>query len=160
LPQITQAWAEKTLMTSLRRQLVPDSEWYRSEHVDRFRRGAGVDDCIYSIAPNMGIPALGFHRAWGDKPYTERDRALIYALHAECLTLFGFEQPLDLSPRQHEVVRLLVQGLSEKEVADKMGITPSTAHGYIKILHKRLKVHSRAELLALVAGRNKPGAER
>ena len=58
------------------------------------------------------------------------------------------------------MVRLLVQGLSEKEVADKMGITPSTAHGYIKILHKRLKVHSRAELLALVAGRNKPGAER
>ena len=55
-----------------------------------------------------------------------------------------------ISPRQKEVLELLMEGLSEKQVALRLGISVHTAHGYVKVLYKRLDVCSRGELYALV----------
>lgn len=53
-----------------------------------------------------------------------------------------------LPPRVKPVLKLLLDGLSEKEAARKTGLAPSTVHQYVKIIYKRMNVHSRAELLA------------
>lgn len=53
-----------------------------------------------------------------------------------------------LPPRVRRVLDYLLQGQSEKEAADALGLRPHTVHSYVKILYKRLGVRSRAQLLA------------
>ena len=59
---------------------------------------------------------------------------------------------LSLSRRQCQVLRLLLQGRSEKEAARAPGISPHTLHVYVKALYRRFGVHSRGELHAAVRG--------
>jgi DNA-binding NarL/FixJ family response regulator len=53
-----------------------------------------------------------------------------------------------LPPRLRQTLTHLVRGDSEKEVANRLGLSQHTIHVYVKQLYKRLKVNSRAELLA------------
>jgi DNA-binding CsgD family transcriptional regulator len=53
----------------------------------------------------------------------------------------------DLAPRVREVLRAVADGLCEKEVADRLGISRHTVHVYVKTLYKHFEVKSRAELL-------------
>lgn len=60
----------------------------------------------------------------------------------------GILENLGLSPREKEVASLLLQGRSAKEIAQKLGITISTANFHIKNLYKKLKISNRSELFA------------
>jgi len=53
-----------------------------------------------------------------------------------------------LTPRQREVLQLLLDGLGEKEIAAKLMISRHTVHNHIKALHRAYGVASRGELLA------------
>ncbi len=54
----------------------------------------------------------------------------------------------DLTDREREVLSLLAQGLSTRDIAQTLSISPSTARNHIQnILHK-LNVHSRLEAVA------------
>ena len=53
-----------------------------------------------------------------------------------------------LPPRQREVLQLLLEGLSVKEVAARLELSPNTVHSHIKTIYLRFSVSSRAELLA------------
>lgn len=57
----------------------------------------------------------------------------------------------ELTPRQHETLRLLAQGLSTEEIAAGLGVTRETARNYIRRLLRSLGAHSRLE--AVVRGR-------
>jgi len=59
--------------------------------------------------------------------------------------------PETLTPRQHETLRLLAQGLSTEEIAAHLGVTRETARNYIRRLLRTLGVRSRLE--AVVRGR-------
>jgi DNA-binding NarL/FixJ family response regulator len=50
-----------------------------------------------------------------------------------------------LTRRECEVLALLTKGLVDKEIAQAMGISIWTVHGYIKSIFERLKVHTRTE---------------
>jgi pSer/pThr/pTyr-binding forkhead associated (FHA) protein len=52
-----------------------------------------------------------------------------------------------LSQAQRRVLGLILTGLSEKKVAARLGISPTTVHNHVQALHRAFKVHSRAELL-------------
>ena len=55
----------------------------------------------------------------------------------------------ELSPRQREVLTLLLRGSSVKEIARELDIKPNTVNEHVKALHEHFSVSSRAELLAL-----------
>lgn len=52
-----------------------------------------------------------------------------------------------LSAKEKEVVVALVDGLSYKQIADRMFISPETVRTHIKNIYKKLHVHTRAELV-------------
>lgn len=56
----------------------------------------------------------------------------------------------DLSPRQLDVLELLMQGHGEKQISAALALSPHTVHDYVKALYKRYGVASRGELLAVV----------
>lgn len=59
--------------------------------------------------------------------------------------------PLDrLTAREREIVHSVVQGLSFKEAARKIGVAPSTVANHLYRVYRKLGVCSRTELAALV----------
>jgi DNA-binding NarL/FixJ family response regulator len=55
---------------------------------------------------------------------------------------------LDLTDRERDVLRGLVQGGSYKQIADQLGITENTARGYIKAMYRKLQVQNVAEAVS------------
>lgn len=60
------------------------------------------------------------------------------------------EPDFGLTPRQHEILNLMVGGKTTVAVAKHLQLSPHTVHGYVKEIYKKLNVHSRAELVGKV----------
>jgi predicted ATPase/DNA-binding CsgD family transcriptional regulator len=58
-------------------------------------------------------------------------------------------RPEALTPRQHEIVQLLVEGLSDKEIAAALGISRHTVSNHLRTIREKLAVSSRAAAVAL-----------
>lgn len=55
------------------------------------------------------------------------------------------DEMVRLSPREAELLMLLANGYSNKEIARKLSLTVETIHTYLKNVYKKMHVHSRAE---------------
>jgi NarL family two-component system response regulator LiaR len=55
----------------------------------------------------------------------------------------------DLTPREHEVLNHLVEGLTNAEIAQRLGIKPSTAKNHIHSIMSKLDAASRTEAATL-----------
>jgi len=64
-----------------------------------------------------------------------------------------------LTPREKDVVGLLVGGCSTRDIARKTGLTVATVNTYLKRIFAKLGVHSRVELVARMAGTDAAGTE-
>jgi DNA-binding CsgD family transcriptional regulator len=66
-------------------------------------------------------------------------------LRARAVT--GLDQ---LSPRELVVARLFGEGLSYKEIALKMSVSPNTVRSFLQRVYEKLKIRDKAELAALM----------
>ena len=57
-------------------------------------------------------------------------------------------QPIALSPRELDLLKLLVEGLTAKEIADRMQVSIHTTSTHTRNLFTKLNVHSRAAAVA------------
>ena len=53
-----------------------------------------------------------------------------------------------LSPRLRQTLGCLLEGHSEKEIADRLGLSATTIHQYVTALYRHFGVQSRAQLMA------------
>jgi len=60
---------------------------------------------------------------------------------------------MDLTARQLEVIKHLVQGRSDKEIGLLLGIMTGTVHNHVTMARERLGAQSREQLIALVVSR-------
>lgn len=58
-----------------------------------------------------------------------------------------------LAPREQEVLQCLARGLSYKEIAHELHLSPHTVNDHLKSIYSKLHVHSRAAAVAKVFGR-------
>lgn len=68
-------------------------------------------------------------------------------------------QLMDLTPREREVLALLADGQTPKEVADKLEISWQTVRNHIRLIYEKLHVHTRTDAVLKYLGRV-PAAER
>jgi DNA-binding NarL/FixJ family response regulator len=54
-----------------------------------------------------------------------------------------------LSPREREILQLLAQGLSQKEIARHLYLSPKTVNSHAERLYDKLRVHSKTEAVAV-----------
>jgi DNA-binding NarL/FixJ family response regulator len=69
----------------------------------------------------------------------------------------GLSEP-DLSQRQKEVLCLVVLGLSNAEIAERLALSEATVSRYVATAFAKLEVHSRADAVALLEGDDDVGA--
>lgn len=141
------ATVREPLWVRTRQELADDRTWYGSPHYQELRREAGMDHNVLG-AVHAGRRAFAFslHREVGDVPFTERDARLVEVLLHEAAPLVVPPEPLP--PRQAAVLDGLCRGLSEKQIAAELGMSPHTVHDHVKRLHLRFGVQSRGELIA------------
>jgi DNA-binding CsgD family transcriptional regulator len=53
----------------------------------------------------------------------------------------------EMTPRQHEITRLIVQGFSTQEIADKLHVSVSTIKNHKQVLFRKVNVKSNLELI-------------
>ena len=68
------------------------------------------------------------------------------------LTHHSLSELSALTDREHEVLDLLAQGLTNKEIAEKLYITTNTVKRHLKAIFEKLDVHTRSAATAKVAG--------
>jgi DNA-binding CsgD family transcriptional regulator len=153
-----------------RRELVSDDQWYGITLVEDYVLKAGLDDVLAGVFMIDGGRA-GFLtsvlRASKDPAFTPAEAdtmrliqqglagwsrflidghspsapATLRPIHAD-----AFAQRL--SPRLRELLQRFIEGKSEQQAADEMGLSRHTVHMHAKRLYKAMNVKTRAELVA------------
>ncbi len=140
-----------------RRSVIDDATWYRSSTFRAYMREGGVDDGVGALAVYRDgrAHALGVHRELLDRPLELRHERKIRLLYAEIAKRIGAELASwllgpgqGLTPRERQVLELLLGGDSEKLIARRLGLSPHTVHDYVKAVYRAFGVHSRSELCA------------
>lgn len=90
---------------------------------------------------------------------TTADAAL--RIHAAASSLaaivrgFGTPEIAWVTPREQEVLELLVLGYSVREIGEKLGRSPHTVHDYVKSMHRKLQAGNRGALVARALGQHR-----
>ena len=64
------------------------------------------------------------------------------------------DESFQLTVREKEILKCLVEGMSYKMIADACYISITTVHGHIKNIYEKLHVHSKSEAVAKAIKRN------
>lgn len=143
--------------TCTRQDLVDDVAWYASEHYRHYAPMVGVDQFMFAndpVADEQLCVVWGFFRHLGGSAFGERERRLAHLVLSESRWLrrdrlsgeVG-DGVASLSPRYRTVLRLLLEGMTEKEIARHLHRSPHTVHEYVKAIYRALRVTSRSELI-------------
>lgn len=153
------------IVTATRDRLVDDRVWYGSPFVEGYLARSCLDHGLFSSlrgdSPRVA-QGLGLYREKNDKPFDDHDRALVQLFHVECARMLRVhndnvdELPYPRMPPRERIALLhLLEGLADKEIADRMGISRFTVNQYTKSLYRRFAVHSRAELITKLGPRSR-----
>ncbi len=140
--------------------------WYRSKTYNDIHRACGIDDYVMSVRattlPGRSL-SIWLHREVGDAEFGDRERAMIALVHdVVCAELGGFlawaDEPRvgELTDRRKDVLRGLLAGDSEKQIAFALDLSRATVHEHVLAVYKHFGVSSRGELLAIFIGRARP----
>ena len=58
----------------------------------------------------------------------------------------------DLTPREQETVTLLIEGLTSKEIASRMNISPNTVKAFLRLVMVKMDVSTRSGIVGKIIG--------
>jgi DNA-binding NarL/FixJ family response regulator len=99
---------------------------------------------IKSSTPAEVRQAIAEVRKGGAPMSPEIARRVVEAFHRPALKEAEGDT-MKLSPRETELLDLLSEGLANKEIADRMGLSVETVRAYLKRIYDKLHVRSRTE---------------
>ncbi|MBN1661505.1 MAG: response regulator transcription factor [Anaerolineae bacterium] len=79
----------------------------------------------------------------------EAIQALIHIDPAPPISSLGAAEAFDLTPREQEVLALLIEGLTNPEIADRLVVSRSTAKAHVSNILSKMGVSNRAEAISL-----------
>lgn len=150
----------RTVRTLDRRDLMPDTEWDATPAGTHLER-AEVGETLVSgfPLPGGGSLTVTIHFPRDAGPISNDRRSLLHLIslelrrlhrrrgigHAGVRTVAAVSE---MTPREREVFESMLGGHSVKEIARRIGVKEQTVSGYVKVIYRRLGVHSRGELMA------------
>ncbi|MFA9271570.1 MAG: helix-turn-helix transcriptional regulator, partial [Baekduiaceae bacterium] len=58
--------------------------------------------------------------------------------------------PGPLTPREHDVLSLVADGLTSRRIAERLGVSPATVESHVRAAMQKLGTRTRAEAAALI----------
>ncbi len=125
--------------------------------VDRAKQGElstgnrGMTIAARQLSENK-LSQLQFGRLPGRAPFSLREEMMARIFCEEVAWLHDPPRlrqvaKFKLTPRQMATLALLAEGLSRKEIAVRLQLSPNTVQGYVKEIYRYFGTHSHAELL-------------
>lgn len=71
----------------------------------------------------------------------------------------GWRAPPELGERQQQVLRAVCRGLSNKQIADELGLTEATVKAHLTQVFRALKVNSRSQAIAATLRQGAPAPD-
>jgi DNA-binding CsgD family transcriptional regulator len=139
--------------------LVGEREFLRGVEYQEVHRTIGVHHVMWCsrFIPGTLDETDGalFWRAAGRRDFVGREKALLGEAYATVTPLisgplarFAERSPGELSSRQRQVLRCLLEGDGDKQAAARLGISRFTVNVHTKAIFRHFGVQGRAELLA------------
>ncbi len=148
---------------------VMDGEFYQD-----FLKPIGISYTIGCHISFHGEPGygMGLHRPYGAPDFSDRDKKifnllaphLAHSIHY-CELREKFNEPLPLvsmlkssglSPRESEVASLVVRGLKNHEIADRLCISEQTVKDHLRSVYRKARVANRAQLILKLLNSSAP----
>jgi DNA-binding CsgD family transcriptional regulator len=87
------------------------------------------------------------------RDFSERDRAIVWLLRPHLYRLYRDRRrtepgPASLTERQHELLRLVAVGYTNRQIGRRLGVTESTVRKHLEHVFARLQVASRTAAVA------------
>ena len=76
------------------------------------------------------------------KPFEAKAHTLLEEL--------GDRRPSPLTPREHEVAELVAQGLTNREIAERLVLSERTAQNHVQHILIKLSLSNRSQIAAMV----------
>lgn len=138
------------------------TEWFGSRAHQELYTSLDRHDAMWGGCPINDDAELyiGLFRGASQPPFTVEERELasfaMRGLKWYC-RMFLLDHGLcvadaPLTPAERDVLRGLLRGNSEKEVAAVLGQSPHTTHGHVKAIYRKFNVKNRSSLMALWLG--------
>jgi DNA-binding CsgD family transcriptional regulator len=70
----------------------------------------------------------------------------------EAVTISELSQQFNLTAREQETVKYLLEGLTSKEIAERMGISPNTVKAFIRLVMVKMDVSTRSGIIGKIVG--------
>jgi DNA-binding CsgD family transcriptional regulator len=142
-----------------RSDLLPNHDWQRSREYDEAYRTMEIDHSItcFRFIPGLNDVALGsvVGRAKSRRDFSGRELAILRETFAAVAPMVGgalarVEEPSpgDLPPRVRQVLRCVLRGDSDKQIAVRLGISRHTVNQYLKVIFSHFNAAGRSNLLA------------
>lgn len=138
------------------RELAPPGTWESSPARDLLQRLGASSRLIAAIPLGPDLEAyMAFDREPPMPEFDERTKQTALAaleglapVLLRLARLYGFERGAPLTPRERSLLRALLTGASEKEIAARVDMTWRSAHRRIADIYRKIGVTTRAELMA------------
>ncbi len=147
---------KRTHLTRTLRQIDPAMVFETSAFGAAWAR-ADIGAIILSQRPmeGGGVSGVAVYRSVGKPQFDARETRIVHIILSEVpwlhFTAFPDQASQDITrlyPRHRTILNLLTEGWGRKQVADHLGLSINTVHGYSKVIFKHFGVHSQAELIA------------
>lgn len=145
-----------TPLTRRDEQILPPGTLHYNTVVDGLWERAGFDSFVLTAWPLQagGFSGIGVYRKVGKPGFGPRETRIAHIVLTEIPWLhedgWGDERGDTLSRlprRQREILQLLVQGRSRKEIAVDLALSLNTVHGYVRDIYRHFGVNSHATLM-------------
>jgi DNA-binding CsgD family transcriptional regulator len=100
-----------------------------------------------------------FDAAWAEGAQLSTDEAIAYAQRGRGERKRPSSGWESLTPAEHDVVRLVCEGLGNKEVATRLFVSPRTVQAHLAHVYTKLGINSRVQLVQEAARRTQTSVE-
>jgi DNA-binding CsgD family transcriptional regulator len=153
-PDVTEAHFDKALADPAGDQWPFERAQLQLDHGEWMRRRRRIND-----AKAVLTEALGTFQRLGARSWAERAQAELRACGVAVTRAPGEPDALaELTPQQRQIVRLASDGLTDREIADRLFLSPRTVSSHLYRSYPKLGVASRHQLRDVIAQTSTPAA--
>mgnify|MGYP002073364745 CR=1 FL=1 len=113
---------------------------------------AGASGYLLKGSPVAELIAGLEQVARGGSPMTPRIARRVLAMFSKLAPQTSGEETLSLSPRERQIVEGMAAGLTNKEIAAKLGLSAHTTDSYTRSIYEKLHVNNRSGAVAKALG--------
>jgi DNA-binding CsgD family transcriptional regulator len=153
-PDVAEAHFDKALADPAGDQWPFERAQLRLDYAEWLRRRRRINE-----AKAVLTEALGTFQRLGARSWAERGQAELRACGVAVTRPPGEPDVLEeLTPQQRQIVRLASDGLTDREIADRLFLSPRTVSSHLYRSYPKLGVATRHQLRDVIAQTSKPAA--